>query len=82
MKFLKYFSLALILVIFALFLIFGVEYKAGYYYSAEKKCVIATGQTEVYVHWILPLNNTVSDFCDGSMTPKYYEAKAGCNCVD
>jgi hypothetical protein len=82
MKILKYISLALLLVIFILFLMFGVEYKAGHYYPEGKECVIPTGQAEVYVHWLLPLNNTVSNFCDGSMTPKYYEAKGGCNCVD
>ncbi len=82
MKFLKYFSLALLLVLLTLFLIFGVEYKAGHYYPAKDECVIPTGKTEVYVHWILPLNNTLSNFCDGSVTPRYYEAKGGCNCVD
>jgi hypothetical protein len=82
MKFLKYISLALLLVFIALFLMFGVEYKTGYFYPPKKECIISTGQTEVYVHWLLPLNNTLSNFCDGSPTPRYYEAKAGCNCVD
>jgi hypothetical protein len=55
---------------------------AGYYYPAKDECIIPTGKTEVYVHWILPLNNTLSNFCDGSTTPRYYEAKEGCNCID
>ncbi|SER47335.1 hypothetical protein SAMN05444359_1514 [Neolewinella agarilytica] len=82
MKFLKYFSLFFVGLLLSLFLIFGVEYGAGSHYSNGEECIIASGQKEVYVHWFVPMNNMISDFCDGSLTPRYYEAKEKCNCVD
>jgi hypothetical protein len=80
MKFLKYFGLGLGLIILILFLAFGVEYNAGHYASKTGSCKIANGHSEVYVHWFVPMNTTVSNFCDGNMTPVYYEAKGDCNC--
>jgi hypothetical protein len=82
MKFLKYSSLGLLIVLFALFLFFGVNYQAGYHYPPEKECRLTTGYSKVYVHWLAPLNNTLSNFCDGSLTPRYYESDGGCNCTE
>lgn len=82
MKFLKYFSYTLFFLLLLLFLVFGIEYKAGYYGSNGDDCVVPTGQKEVYVHWLLPLNNTLSNFCDGSMTPSYYKSEEMCSCTE
>jgi len=82
MKWLKRISLVFGILIFTLFLIYGVEYDSGYKYPKTNECKFPNGKKKVYVHWIKVLNNTRSNFCDYSLTPLYYNKtkKYSCNC--
>lgn len=82
MKWIKKISLTVGLLAFILFLIFGVEYNAGYKLPESNECKFPNGHKKVYVHWVKVLNNTTSIYCDGTTTPIHYDSdtKYACNC--
>lgn len=69
MKWIERIGLILLSGLLVLFLLFFVEYDFGLKKSPGLECKISQGMKQVYVHWLKPLNHTVSIFCDGSLSP-------------
>ncbi len=80
MKWIKRIGLILLSGLLVLFLPFFVEYDFGLKKSPGPECKISQGMKQVYVHWLKPLNHTVSVFCDGSLSPHYMPSKRNLPC--
>ena len=75
MKFIKKILLAILLLLILGFSFFFIEFDFGVKYPSDDKCTIPTGRKKVYVHWLKPLNNTISNFCNGEATPYFHITK-------